>query len=511
MRAGGHPSLEDLALFAENAPGAGVREIEEHLAHCEECSTAVLMHCEAQSAEEIGLSPEGRMATNTASVPPKPKSRPNPFAGLFSGILANVAIGEGLTHLRHQPGLAGSHDHAPEPAPGDPHASDVRNAASHASDYLHGRHEADTPSMERNSGASMHDPHVFHKASENIGLHPTNDVSEYVHQEYQDTCAIQCQHLILNQFGVPATETQLVREAIADGIYSPGHGTNPADVGKLLEDHGLAVHRYFGANVFNLAVELGQGHKVIVGVDSGSLWHTNTILEDIWKHFGFGSADHAVIVSGINTQDPEHPTVIVTDPGTGDVAKEYPIKDFLEAWRGSHFSFVSTADPAPPSLPEMAHFDYAQGHISGIGSAPYEFAAQLAREAAHEADPLVLARVDDAFLSFVHGHASLDPYTVPGLSHTDFSHAASDLVSAAHSGDAEPTHAAFSSGLHDSDAATGHVAFHDHHGQGFDPIGGTGVEPSPIHHEGHHEAWGDHGSGGDVDPSAFTGGDEHHE
>jgi hypothetical protein len=531
MTAGTHPSLEDLALFAENAPGGAVNEIEQHLVHCEECTLAVLMHLEVSSAEEIGLAAESGAAESAAAVPraagdgSRPKKPANPFAGLFSGIAANVALSGGLYHLHAQPGLAASSKDAAghDQGVGQHHDSshtgsgggisqegDVRNASEQPSEYMHGRQESDWPSIERGSETAMHHNQLYSDAPKNFGLHPTSDVSDYVHQQYQDTCAIQCQHLILNQFDVPVTEAQLVREAMAEGIYTPGHGTNPSDVGKLLEDHGIAVHRYSGANVFNLAVELGQGHKVIVGVDSGSLWHTHSILDEISARFGFGTADHAVVVSGINTQNPQHPTVIITDPGTGDVAREYPLDDFLEAWRGSHFSLVSTADPAPPTLPEMANFDYAQGHISQVGSAPYEFVAQLAHQALHQGDPSVLARVDDAFLAFVHGHASLDHYTHQSLSHSDFSHAAADLLSAAHDDAGIHLHTShFASDLADHGPANESMPFHDHPVSDFDTMAGSGSDHLPAHHEGHHDAWGDHESAPDPDPFSFTGDDDH--
>ena len=320
-----------------------------------------------------------------------------------------------------------------------------------------------------------------------IGLHGSQEVSRYVHQGYADTCAIQCQHLILNQFGIPVTETQLVKEAIADHIYTPGRGTNPAYAGRLLEDHGLAVHRYANANIMNLAVELGQGHKVIVGVESGSLWHTNTVFEDIRSFFGLGAADHAVIVSGINTENWPHATVIVTDPGDGSVAREYPLDDFLAAWRGSHFSMVATADPAPPSLPEMAHFDYAEGHIPEIGGVPFEFAAQLAQQASHESDPAVLSRMDEGFLSLVHGHAGLDAYAGALHSQTDFPHAVSDFTSAAH-------HSPFD---HSGEHPPFDHAHHDHTPADLHPQGsGFGY---PDHHDSNDPDAGPGFFGGDID------------
>ena len=62
------------------------------------------------------------------------------------------------------------------------------------------------------------------------------------HQKLPDDCAVKCQQFILDQFkGAHFDELGLVREAQQHGWYAPDHGTQPADVGKLLELHGVAV------------------------------------------------------------------------------------------------------------------------------------------------------------------------------------------------------------------------------------------------------------------------------
>ena len=68
------------------------------------------------------------------------------------------------------------------------------------------------------------------------------------------------------------TQDELVLEASNHGWYSKGHGTPIDDVGNLLDLHGIKNHRVAEANVFNLADELGHGHKVIVAVDVKELY-----------------------------------------------------------------------------------------------------------------------------------------------------------------------------------------------------------------------------------------------
>jgi hypothetical protein len=192
-------------------------------------------------------------------------------------------------------------------------------------------------------------------------------------QQYPDDCAIKCQQFILEQFtGAPADEHTLVRESFENGWYIPGAGTPPQDVGKLLELHGVGVHRYNHATQLHLAIELAQGHKVIVGVDAKELWQGNSILEEIRDALGFAEANHAVVVSGIDTSDPDHVRVLVSDPGTGQAIAAYPMEQFLDAWRDSDFFLVATNEPAPPHLPEMVHFDYQLGHVPEIADVPYD-------------------------------------------------------------------------------------------------------------------------------------------
>lgn len=225
-------------------------------------------------------------------------------------------------------------------------------------------------------------------------------------QRLPDDCAIKSQQFLLEQFtGQPVSEETLVREAIDHGWYTPGRGTSPADVGNLLELHGVPVTHYQHASQFHLAHELAQGHKVIVGVECDVLWHRNSLLEALRELLGIhGTADHAVVVSGIDTSDPQHVRVLVSDPGTGQALASYPMEQFLEAWRGSDFFMVATQDPAPAHLPEMAHFDYAVGHIADVGGVPYEQFLGYAGHPAAFADAVHHATVAAHYDSGHHFH-----------------------------------------------------------------------------------------------------------
>jgi hypothetical protein len=194
-------------------------------------------------------------------------------------------------------------------------------------------------------------------------------------QAHADSYGIRCQEFILEQFtGVELSQEALVQEAIDEGLYTPGEGTRPEDLGRLLELHGIGVHRYVEANQWQLAKELAEGHKVMVGIDAGELWGADSIIEVILEKLGFqlSEADHAVIVSGIDTSDPDNVKVLVSDPGTGEPVASYPIEQFIDAWKDSEFYMVATQDAAPAHLPEMANFPYEQGYLNLMADVTYE-------------------------------------------------------------------------------------------------------------------------------------------
>jgi hypothetical protein len=224
---------------------------------------------------------------------------------------------------------------------------------------------------------------------------PDADVSEWDGQQTLNTdCAIRAQQFILEQFThTKYSEIQLVEEATQHGWYNLQTGTAPQDVGKELELHGIAVTQYDHASAFTLADELAQGHKVIVGVDSGELWN----------HVPDGSADHAVVVSGIDSTDPQNPQVIVSDPGTGQAEAHYPLEQFLQAWKASDFFMVATQQAPPPSADGMAGFDYSTGHIPYVAGMPY--------------DQFVSLTPDEFDLTLDRATAGEPPLTAPEIFH----------------------------------------------------------------------------------------------
>lgn len=239
-----------------------------------------------------------------------------------------------------------------------------------------------------------------------IGENPADLVSNEVQQQYNDTCAIKSQQLILNDFGIPVTEDQLVQQAQQLDIYRPGQGgTSPEDVGKLLEINGIPCTQHESASIYDLTSALAKGEKIIIGVDSSELWNGG-VLTSLEDKFVGEQADHALIVAGIDTTNPNDVQVILTDPGTGQEGARYPIAQFIDAWQDSGNFMVTTDYPAPLAYnPEMINFDYNMGHISTIGHLSYDYYNEeiipLSYQIGYELETTDLLR--DSFLGVVKG------------------------------------------------------------------------------------------------------------
>lgn len=174
-----------------------------------------------------------------------------------------------------------------------------------------------------------------------FGFPAQNEVSETVLQQFDDTCAIKSQQLILEAVGLDISEEELRNEAIRNGWYIPNQGTPLEDTGKLLEYHGVPVELHSHGSIQDLIGEVSKGHPVIVGVDSGELW--NNGLEETMEDLLIGNfPDHALIVGGVEYN---HMTfdwqVNVIDPGTGDNLLGYDLEQFEDAWADSDCFMVS--------------------------------------------------------------------------------------------------------------------------------------------------------------------------
>lgn len=196
-----------------------------------------------------------------------------------------------------------------------------------------------------------------------------------IQQQYPDTCAVKSQQLILNEFGITLTEDQCVQYCYDHGWYIPGGGTLPENVGKLLADVGIPCTQRIDANIFDLIDEIQRGHKVIVGVDANELWKdgpVDSIIEWLRDVISGEEANHALIVAGLDYSDPENPYVILTDPGSGDAAKPYPLDQFMDAWSDSQHFIVSTDIPTPKVVNDFFNNGLTDLHLPEIAGVDYD-------------------------------------------------------------------------------------------------------------------------------------------
>ena len=216
-------------------------------------------------------------------------------------------------------------------------------------------------------------------------------------QAYNDTCAIKSQQLILNEFGIAVTEDQLVQYSSERGWYN-GNGTAMEDVGKILADAGIPCTQSVDANIYDIANELAQGHKVIVAVDSGELWD-NGILDWLKDIFLGDTPDHALIVAGIDMTDPNNPMVILTDPGTGQPAQPYPLDQFMDAWGDSQNFMVSTDVPTPAAVESFTTNGMADMHLPDVAGVDYNTFQEF-QSYSHLIEPAQLPELNLAFQTY---------------------------------------------------------------------------------------------------------------
>lgn len=212
-----------------------------------------------------------------------------------------------------------------------------------------------------------------------VGEDAIDVTSSRVLQSYRDTCAIKSQQLILERFGKHFTEEQLVQQAYENGWYRPGRGTSCDDMGEILRANGVSCDNYYNCNIAHVVNALADGKQIMMAVDSGELWK-KSFVGQLWEQIEdkvplIGGADHALLVTGIDASDPSNVQVIVTDPGSGDLNKPYPLSQFIDAAKDSKFFMTVTDEPAPNVFDA---FESGTTHLPMIGGMNYyEFMDQF--------------------------------------------------------------------------------------------------------------------------------------
>mgnify|MGYP006417370031 FL=1 len=173
-----------------------------------------------------------------------------------------------------------------------------------------------------------------------IEAHGTPSADSVVwHQQTTDfSCGVVSSEMVMKMFGLEISEAQLVYEATTEGILTD-NGMSIEGIQQILYNHGIATKVAMG-DISDLSDHLDQGHKIIVGLDSGELWGE----DPAWEDWVGERADHAVVVTGVDDSGP-FPTVTINDPGHPDgKAMVVDLETFMDAWNDSRNEFITTVD-----------------------------------------------------------------------------------------------------------------------------------------------------------------------
>lgn len=182
----------------------------------------------------------------------------------------------------------------------------------------------------------------------------------FIQQPDDHSCALRAQQIVLRDYGIDIPFEDLERIALEAGVYTE-NGTYTYDIGKVCEMAGVGVHRTEGNTIYDLTHELMQGHRVVVSVDANELWYTDKLTDRIknWLDDAVGNqgGNHALIVAGVevNSNNPNDVKVVLTDTGAGHLRIEYPMRQFLNAWKDSN-CFMAATD-----IPALYQYDAATG------------------------------------------------------------------------------------------------------------------------------------------------------
>jgi hypothetical protein len=161
---------------------------------------------------------------------------------------------------------------------------------------------------------------------------------------FQGDCGLcSCQD-VLNQFGVNATEGDVVEHAVqnhecavTDDPEKSG-GTSTSDQARILNDYGVPAHTEQGQSLEDLAANVEHGHGVIIEANAGHLWNQPQYLEN-------GQANHAITVTGV-ARDPDTGQIqgfYVNDTGDGSPGGKFIDADTMtHAWVDAGGSSVVT-------------------------------------------------------------------------------------------------------------------------------------------------------------------------
>ena len=144
-------------------------------------------------------------------------------------------------------------------------------------------------------------------------------------------CSVKCELYIMRRLGIAVTLGELL-EASRSKEWLSDDGTALLNVGRLLEEKGLSVHRKFDASLDDIVSSLENGLEVLVMVDGGELVgddEQEALEDEILGEI----PDHTVVVLLADAKGDE---IVLYDPAGGEMPISVTVDKFLDAWQDSH-------------------------------------------------------------------------------------------------------------------------------------------------------------------------------
>jgi Peptidase_C39 like family len=193
-------------------------------------------------------------------------------------------------------------------------------------------------------------------------VHGGQEAEYWQQQSENGLCVPMSTVMVLNEFGIPATEFDAMVTAWANGWLDgePGawKGMSPEGAEELLKKYGIESHVETDQTLDDLLRYLEEDRGIICAVDSDELWYGAADDETVED----AGPDHAVVITEINEGEtlvlPDGTettgTVTLNDPGSPDgMAYKLPLETFVETWDDSQNKMVVTDVVPPPDTPDV--------------------------------------------------------------------------------------------------------------------------------------------------------------
>lgn len=218
-------------------------------------------------------------------------------------------------------------------------------------------------------------------------------------QGHEPTCAVRSQEIVMRDFGIQIPQEELKQYAAEHGWYDGG---TPLDcMSNLLNEVHIDTHAVENAGIEDLVHELNAGHRVIVAVDANEIWRDRGVIGN-WIADHVVDANHALIVTSLNVdlEDPSKSTVLLTDPGSGEII-ECPYSRYAHSWGDSGCFMIATDEAAPYQYnPDTGMMEYSEFATDfSVAEHPFnnEFDSIYDIAAANDYEPIY---GDDNFFQF---------------------------------------------------------------------------------------------------------------